>query len=673
MIPIVNLSVDLCDRILNFNINTQLIPEFDMMRRLFGGSILTLIMATLSFAHAQDASWFRLQVGAPILFTGGTELPDNGGPSDGGGIAPIGFEVVANENPRAHGQLNVDVFVTGVDSSHTVTVSDLPAGAVWNPDASELGVGTIFWSASQTGSFEPIIEVHDADGVLVAEQRIELFIYPQLTASVPVAAFEADVGQELTIVPSVSGLIDEGDVRWGVTPSDLPGWLSFDELSGTIEVDTGSANSVSGLVLTAVDQNDFATDDTGAFSVAVLEAGPDITPDPFTIAPATNVEPRWEVTSAAITPLGYEAPTTVVVSGAAQVSVEGGDWGSTAAISPGQSFLLKTVAPDQGQTLTADVKVGPGEPATWSVTSWAETVRTISASTTSADPQALFGSLWTHPSYRKRLIIEPGATVSSTVSTKAALTINSALRGGLLIENQGVISGIGGDGGIAGSITGKDGGDALLLQSSGVKVINTGVIAGGGGGGGLGGKGANGKRTIVTRTPSSGEQYVKTTMNWFDAAGIGPTIFWDTATGGILVTPSTATAFTHASCVYSRGTLRATEVDGSKRYAMWRECTSTNTVIGGAGGNGGKGATYPTMTGATGTPGGASPGSGAGAGGRGGNGGAPGAAGATGNTGATGTNGSPSTGADGGAGGYSIRGTPAPGSVLGTLYGAYTP
>jgi len=378
-------------------------------------------------------------------------------------------------------------------------VDGLPAGAVWTPDASELGVGTIFWSASQSGSYEPIIEVRDVDGILVAEQRIELFIYPQLTASVPVAAFEADVGQELTIVPSVSGLIDEGDVRWGVTPSDLPAWLSFDELSGTIEVDTGSANSVFGLVLTAVDQNDFATDNTDAFSVSILEAGPDITPDPFTIAPATNVEPRWEVTSAAITPLGYEAPTTVVVSGAAQVSVEGGDWGSTAAISPGQSFLLKTVAPDQGQTLTADVKVGPGAPATWSVTSWSETVRTISASTTSANPQTLFGASWTSPTTRKRLVINPQVTVSSTASTVPALTMNSALQGGLIIENRGVISGVGGDGGIAGSTTGKNGGDALLLQSNGVKVINTGVIAGGGGGGGLGGKGANGKRTVVTR------------------------------------------------------------------------------------------------------------------------------------------------------------------------------
>jgi len=83
-----------------------------------------------------------------------------------------------------------------------------------------------------------VIEVHDSNGDLVASRGVELVIHQELAASVPQTAYEVDVGGDLTIEPTVSGVFDPEAVQWGVASQSLPSWLDLDAATGKIEVDT---------------------------------------------------------------------------------------------------------------------------------------------------------------------------------------------------------------------------------------------------------------------------------------------------------------------------------------------------------------------------------------------------------------------------------------------------
>lgn len=521
-----------------------------------------------------------------------------------------------------------------------------------------------------SGSYNISARATDAfDGAKDVTDAFSLMVQPDLAATI--ANIVTSEGASIAAMPVVVGKI--GDLAWDLADSSnaLPPGVMFDPTSGQIH---GQAStSASGLRLALVDSFDNQEAVTNPFSITIAA---DTTPDAFLIESIVDAEPRWSVTSAMVTPAGYEEAVPVVLGSGTEISIDNGMWKSSATISPGQSFQLRTTAPDQGQTLSTTIRVGDANPVTWSITTWTETVRTISAPTSTADVQALFGATWTNGSIRKRLHIPGGVTVSSTDSTIAALPINSALAGSLIIENSGVIAGAGGDGGVAGSINGKDGGAGISLAVSGVKIINKGTIAAGGGGGGMGGKGANGYKTTTVREPASGEQYLYTTTgstgnyNWHvfggSASSTGISVMWNGTFVGSGANAS-ATSVTIGSYTYYRGTFKTTISTGSK-YAIYRTSSQGQSVTGGTGGNGGKGATYPNA-GTTGSSGQVSPGSGAGSGGRGGNGGSYGEAGETGNTGGTGTNGSPATGYAGGAPGHAINGTPSGDSVMGTGFG----
>lgn len=521
--------------------------------------------------------------------------------------------------------------------------------------------GTYSITAKATDAFDDAQDVTDP---------FALTVQPDLSAQM--ANIAASEGSAVAVTPTVVGRI--GDLSWELAgdSNPLPSGLSLDEASGQIHGEVSTP--ASGLRLAAIDSFDGQEAVTNPFSITIAT---DSTPDPFVLTAVLDAEPVWSVTSVAVTPSGYEDTISIVPGSGTEVSIDGGAWTSSASISPGQSFRLRTTAPDQGQTLLTTVKVGDAEPVTWSVTSWTEVVRDISASTSAADPQSLFGSAWTNASTRKRLRIAGGVTVSSTTTTTAALPINGALAGSLIIENNGIIAGAGGDGGVAGSVYGKDGGNAISLAVSGVKIINKGTIAGGGGGGGMGGKGANGYKTATVREPASGENYVyspSTTTGSYQwhvfggtATSTGIMIYWNGSTQVASSASASATSVTIGSYTYYRGAFKTTISTGSK-YAVYRTSSQGQSVTGGAGGNGGKGGTYPG-DGATGGSGQASPGSGAGAGGKGGNGGSAGESGKTGSTGATGTNGSPVAGYAGGTSGYAISGSPAADSVLGTTIG----
>ena len=503
----------------------------------------------------------------------------------------------------------------------------------------------------------------DFDHATAETSPIPLVVQPDL--AIAMNNISASAGKAFAATPTVTGKI--GSLSWELADGStaLPEGVTLDQVTGTISGQV--EEETTGLRLAATDAFDGQEALSTAFAISVVA---DMVPDPFTIASLVGVEPQWEAISASVSPVGFDGAVPIVPATGTQVSVDGGPWASSSTISEGQSFRLKVTAPAQDQTLTTHVTVGSGAPSQWSVSTWTEIVRTISASTSAADPQALFGNTWNNPAIRKRLVVPGGVTVSSTTATTAALPINSALAGSLIIENRGVIAGAGGDGGVSGSVNGKDGGNAISLSVTGVKIINNGTIAGGGGGGGMGGKGANGYKTATVREPASGENYVLSSYEWHAFGGVatstGIAISWN---GGYNVAPSasaSATSVTIGSYTYYRGAFKTTISTGSK-YAVYRTSSQGQSVTGGTGGDGGKGGTYPGA-GAAGSSGQASPGSGAGAGGKGGNGGAAGQTGGTGSTGATGTNGNPVAGYAGGAPGAAILGIPSADSVLGTAY-----
>lgn len=223
-------------------------------------SILTVSLVLSTSAHAEQ--WFRMRMDAPIFY--GLGPVDDGGVPDLGGSNPIEFLVNGaggtSADGRDLGDLNIPIAVMGIEAGHTVDVVDLPSGATWSGSA-------ILWSPAIAGTYTPTIEVRDAEDTLVASQTIELKIHLALTASIPQTVYEVQVGEDLTITPTVQNAI--GGLQWGSTPSDFPDWLSFDSITGDIEVDTAQANSLAGISLTGVDQFDLSSAATEQFSVTV--------------------------------------------------------------------------------------------------------------------------------------------------------------------------------------------------------------------------------------------------------------------------------------------------------------------------------------------------------------------------------------------------------------------
>lgn len=223
------------------------------MRHLMGVSILALSLALSTSAHAEE--WFRLRMGAPILFGEGTD-----GAPDMGGNNPIEIVAEARSDARVYGTISIAVMATGIDWAYTVDVSDRPPGATWDGN-------TIQWASAVEGTYTPTIEVRDGNGVLVASQDLELIVHGPLTASTPQTSYEVEVGGALTITPTAANAI--GNLQWGSTPAELPEWLGFDASTGAINVDTSTANSLGEIVLTAVDQGDLASASTLPLSIAV--------------------------------------------------------------------------------------------------------------------------------------------------------------------------------------------------------------------------------------------------------------------------------------------------------------------------------------------------------------------------------------------------------------------
>jgi|GEM_PF-5879292 len=238
------------------------------MRRLLSASILTLSLAMASSAHAED--WFRLNMSSPIHFGAHNVEDGDGAPPDGGVNNNIDIQIDAEVNGRVYGDMTIPVSVSGIDGTYSVTVIGMPSGATWTADTETYGAGSIHWPSATQGTYHPTVEVRDADGALVATSDLEIVVHAPLAASVSQTAYEVEVGGELSIVPDIDN--DIGGVHWGSTPSPLPDWLDFNAVTGAIDVDTSAKNTLSDIVLTAVDQDDLTSASTLPFSISVTGA-----------------------------------------------------------------------------------------------------------------------------------------------------------------------------------------------------------------------------------------------------------------------------------------------------------------------------------------------------------------------------------------------------------------
>ena len=153
------------------------------MRFMTGVASLALMLAMGSSVQAAD-DWYRLNLRAPILFSGGSVLPpDAGGNSDISISIDETALIEGSAKGRQYGDLSVPVTISGIDASHTVSLEDL-AGASWVPTGSAYGSGTVSWPGAAQGTWSPTIVVKDGDDNIVATAQLELEILPPLTASV---------------------------------------------------------------------------------------------------------------------------------------------------------------------------------------------------------------------------------------------------------------------------------------------------------------------------------------------------------------------------------------------------------------------------------------------------------------------------------------------------------
>ena len=290
----------------------------------------------------------------------------------------------------------------------------------------------------------------------------------------------------------------------------------------------------------------------------------------------------------------------------------------------------------------------------------AEVVVHIAANANNVNLQTLFGSTdWADAAKTKRVIVDPGVTVGSTSAATPSLRTGTGRGKDLVIENKGTIAGAGG------AANGGAGGNALLVEQTGVTVLNSGNLYGGGGGGGKGGTGGAGSAAI--REPAAGELYSAGKTVWWNSSTMDMSyVVWN---GSFAFNGNYgATSFSSGGYIYYRGTYKMTNGENAQAYGVYRTSGGSSTS-GGTGGNGGHG--QGSDGAATAGLAGAAGGTNAGTGGKGGNGGSWGAAGATGATGTAGNNGAGLAGTAGGAAGRAILGSGYTVTNSGSILGSY--
>ncbi|WP_125182708.1 hypothetical protein [Minwuia thermotolerans] len=148
-------------------------------------------------------------------------------------------------------------------------------------------------------------------------------------------------------------------------------------VNGSAQGSTATIESGDYVQLRMTASNNFGTSKTTTMTMSSLVTSwtvttrdQDVTPDPFSFNDLTDQALDATVSSDPVTPSGYDGPLAVSVSGQGSpaLSVNGGAWGASATIDPGDSVRLRlTTSSDTGVAHSATVNLGAGSDV-WSVT-----------------------------------------------------------------------------------------------------------------------------------------------------------------------------------------------------------------------------------------------------------------------------------------------------------------
>jgi hypothetical protein len=286
--------------------------------------------------------------------------------------------------------------------------------------------------------------------------------------------------------------------------------------------------------------------------------------------------------------------------------------------------------------------------------SWVEIFKaaieyTVSETTTNLDLSNLFDPSDWSSDKDKIVTIPVGVIVGSTdAASYNALRTGTGRGGTLTINVQGEVQGG------YGPSNGGAGGNAILVEQTGVTINNTGSIRAGGGGGGAGGAGGTGGQGSYSY-PVYSSWFIELNnhpLYYYGGSGINyPVVFANSAIS------SGAAAASGVVTVGGYTYYRGSPAPGSQAIyynyirRSYPATAYTSGGAGGAGGNGGRGQGYGQSVtsgsaGSAGSAGGTNAGTG-GTGGTGGAGGTWGVAGSPGSTGATGNAGNYTSGVAG--------------------------
>lgn len=220
-------------------------------------------------------------------------------------------------------------------------------------------------------------------------------------SSAPVTISGMEVAAAVTASNGAEIRIDGG--AWGTSGSVSSGQtLEVRLLSGSYNTTTSSVVTV-GTV-------------TDTFSVTARDG--DALPDPFTIANVANQEPNSYATSSTVTLTGFEVAQIGVTSGSAQISINGGAYGSGGTILNGQTVTLRVLTGYAGETSTSTIRIQNNSAVTQVSFNW-------SASNRAPDGINPFTFDWGYSYCSNNLCTATSnvVTLSGTATTPKRLTI----------------------------------------------------------------------------------------------------------------------------------------------------------------------------------------------------------------------------------------------------------
>lgn len=163
----------------------------------------------------------------------------------------------------------------------------------------------------------------------------------------------------------------------------------------------------------------------------------------------------------------------------------------------------------------------------------------ITSNTNDANLRTLAVSAGWNQSSKVVATINSGVYISSSSTGSAALTIDGSWPGGVELNNNGIIAGRGGNGGVSGGWNGgyptngspgSSGGGALSVSSS-VTIYNNNIIAGGGGGGGGGGHAGFSGYECGGTSSGGGGGGGRSNVNYYSSGGGVGTVYLGGAAG----------------------------------------------------------------------------------------------------------------------------------------------